>query len=150
MDEDYQKSSKNLTSFLFSKPYSFHKIWYEKQKEPRTSYQSLIRLPNMPRIFFCSDASPDYFCCLQWKKFWVIPMHSNFGEEGEKFQKFEWFKNQESVLGKIKAFFIFLRALILSFTAGFGNFNMIWLMGASFWDFRAYNLLYFQINHHLL
>ena len=51
-------------------------------------------------------------------------MHSNFGEEGEKFQKFEWFKNQESVLGKIKAFFIFLRALILSFAAGFGNFNL--------------------------
>ena len=43
LKEDYQKSSKDPTSFLFSNPVSFYKN-YEKRKVPETSYQSLSSL----------------------------------------------------------------------------------------------------------
>ena len=46
LKEDYQKFSKNLASFMFLKAISFCGT-YEKSKEPRTSYNSIFRLPNM-------------------------------------------------------------------------------------------------------
>ena len=48
--EDYQKSSKKLTSFLYKNPVSFYGNYHKKIKGPGTSYESLLRLPKMFRI----------------------------------------------------------------------------------------------------
>ena len=48
--EDYQKSSKKLTSFLYKNPVSFYGNYHKKLKGPGTSYESLLRLPKMFRI----------------------------------------------------------------------------------------------------
>ena len=48
--EDYQKSSKKLTSFLYKNPVSFYGNYHKKIKGPGTSYESLLRLPKMCRI----------------------------------------------------------------------------------------------------
>ena len=52
MKEDYQKSPKNVTSFLFPDPTSFYRNNDEKGRVPGTSYQSLFRLRNKFRTFF--------------------------------------------------------------------------------------------------
>ena len=58
MREDYQKNFKVDLIFLLHPPLSGEE--YEKQMGPRTSYQSLLGLQNIRKIFF-SDLSPKQF-----------------------------------------------------------------------------------------
>ena len=43
---DYQKALKKVTSFFLSNPVPFKRQYYQKQKGPGTSDQSLLRLRN--------------------------------------------------------------------------------------------------------
>lgn len=51
LKKDYQKSSIDLTLFLFPNKGTFYGHYYEKQEGSWTSYQSLFRRPNMFRSF---------------------------------------------------------------------------------------------------
>ena len=67
--EDYQKSSKNLTSFLFPNSVSFYRNYCEKQKDLKSIYQSLFSLSNMSRRIF--TLIMHYLAIIQ-KSFWVV------------------------------------------------------------------------------
>ena len=68
INEIFWNKSKNLTLFVFSNPVYFFGNCLEKQKKPRTNYQSFCRLPNMFKSFFFSDPSLDDFWWFNSKK----------------------------------------------------------------------------------
>ena len=140
MKEDYQKALKKLTLFFLSNPIPFNGQSYKKQKGLGTSDQSLFRLQNKFRkipllvIYYLIK-----FHDKIWSGFWVIPKTTsanlckpnydiinystsicpsasvNCGEEGKKLQKFEYLRNEKSLLDEIKnTFHSFWRAIIWS------------------------------------
>ena len=128
--EDYlmrmfvEKYTENVFILLLN-PFCFHEN-YEKQKGPRNSYQSLFRLPNMLRNFLSLVIHLAISNALIQIGFWVIPKVTvdnlcKFHDiviiplltsspnvkmlEGRKLQKFEYLKNQKSVLDEMKSFY---------------------------------------------
>ena len=49
LKEDDQKALKKVISFFLLKPVPFNRQYYQKQKQPGTSDQSLFRLPSKLR-----------------------------------------------------------------------------------------------------
>ena len=137
MKEDYQKSLKKLTSFLWN-PGRFNGQSYQKQKGSGTSNQSLFRLQNkFSKIPFLVKYYLIKFDDIIKSSFWVIPkippanlwktIHDiinystsicpfesgKLGKEGKKSQKFEYLENKKSFLDEIKNdFHSFSRAII--------------------------------------
>lgn len=126
INEIFWNKSKNLTLFVFSNPVYFFGNCFEKQKKPRTNYQSFCRLPNMFKSFFFSDPSLDDFWWFNSKKvnsvvpknkidnlckqlnvtifpfltlFWNV---ETLDKKKKKSHKFEYFKNQKRVSVEIK------------------------------------------------
>lgn len=126
INEIFWNKSKNLTLFVFSNPVYFFGNCLEKQKKPRTNYQSFCRLPNMFKSFFFSDPSLDDFWWFNSKKvnsvvpknkidnlckqlnvtifpfltlFWNV---ETLDKKKKKSHKFEYFKNQKRVSVEIK------------------------------------------------
>lgn len=126
INEIFWNKSKNLTLFVFSNPAYFFGNCLEKQKKPRTNYQSFCRLPNMFKSFFFSDPSLDDFWWFNSKKvnsvvpknkidnlckqlnvtifpfltlFWNV---ETLDKKKKKSHKFEYFKNQKRVSVEIK------------------------------------------------
>lgn len=126
INEIFWNKSKNLTLFVFSNPVYFFGNCLEKQKKPRTNYQSFCRLPNMFKSFFFSDPSLDDFWWFNSKKvnsvvpknkidnlckqlnvtifpfltlFWNVETRD---KKKKKSHKFEYFKNQKRVSVEIK------------------------------------------------
>ena len=127
MKEDYQKALKKSTSFFLPNSAPFNGQWYQKQKGPGTSDQSLFRLRNkfrkiiLPVIYYLTK-----FDDVIYSSFWVIPktasvnlcktiydiitystsicpsVTGNCGKEGKKLQKFEYLENEKSFLDEIK------------------------------------------------
>lgn len=126
INEIFWNKSKKLTLFVFSNPVYIFGNCLEKQKKPRTNYQSFCRLPNMFKSFFFSDPSLDDFWWFNSKKvnsvvpknkidnlckqlnvtifpfltlFWNV---ETLDKKKKKSHKFEYFKNQKRVSVEIK------------------------------------------------
>ena len=97
MKRDYQKPLKKLTFFFLLNSLPSNGQSYQKQKEPRTSDQSLFHHDNYGIINYSSS---------------ICPFESGKCEkEEEKFQKFEYLKNEKNFLGEIKTLFTVFEGL---------------------------------------
>ena len=126
MKGDYQKPLKRSTLFFLSNLVPFNRQYYQKQKGPWTSDESLFRLRNK---FTKTSLLVLYYLTkfdgVIWSSSWVIPkitpanlckpVHDinystsiysfksrKWGKEVRKLQKFEYLENEKSFLDKMK------------------------------------------------